>query len=74
MIGKFQPLHWLAANNMGLDDFVDIALFHESVPDRLGIDHDRLTVLALLEASGLVGSYGVAYTVFSQLSLELFMK
>jgi hypothetical protein len=37
-------------------DLVDVFELDEAIPDGLGIDHDDWTVLALIEASGLVGA------------------
>ena len=74
MICKYQTLYSLAADDVRLDDFVDIVFFYEPIPDRLGIDDDGLAVFALLEASRLVGSYRAANAVLSQLLLEFLVE
>jgi hypothetical protein len=45
-----------AVNQMLLDDLIDVAGADVAVPDRLGIDDNNGSVLALIEAAGLVGA------------------
>ncbi len=51
---------------MRLDNFFDVGLLHASIPNRFGIDDDRRTVLALVEASGFVGADGALQSKFSE--------
>lgn len=51
---RHQSLDWLAAENVGLDDFVDIVQRNPPVPHCVRINHDIRTMLALVEASGLI--------------------
>jgi hypothetical protein len=55
-VGDPEALDGLVSDNVGLDDFCDISQSHVAVPHGFGIDHDGGTVLALVEASGLVGT------------------
>jgi hypothetical protein len=57
LIGDEQSLHWLATDNMRLDDFVHIFRLDVSVPDRFGINHHRGAKFALVEAAGFVGAH-----------------
>lgn len=54
--GEPQPLDGAAMDEMLGDNFVHIFKPDEAVPDSLGIDHDRRAMLALVEATGLVGA------------------
>src|SRR6266540_2113174 len=49
-----QPLDRDAAQNMRLEDLLEVGLFHSRVPDVLGIDDHHRAVPALREAAGLV--------------------
>src|SRR5271170_289891 len=51
---KTQSLHRTAVPQMLFDDFVQVFWLHKSVPNLFRINHDRLPMLALLEAAGLV--------------------
>ena len=49
-IRKHKALHWNAANKVRVNDFLNIIRINEAVPDRLGIDDDCRTMLALIHA------------------------
>src|SRR5687768_17097603 len=49
-----QPLDRLAAQDMRLDDFLQVAGLHAAVPDVFRVDDDHRPVAALREATGLV--------------------
>jgi hypothetical protein len=51
-----EAFYGLVAQNVGLNDFLGVGHGHVAVPDCLGIDDDVRAVLALVEASGLVGT------------------
>ena len=57
MIRRDQPLDWLSADDVGLDDFVNIAGCYAAVPDRVRIDHNVGTMFALIETAGLIRSH-----------------
>ena len=46
----------LSADDVGVNDFVDVGLGDRAIPDGVRINHDIWTVLALVQASGLVGT------------------
>ena len=58
------------ANNVGFDNFVDVRLGDVSVPDCLGINHEIRSVLTLVEAACLIGTYFTLEAAFSQLLFE----
>src|SRR5713226_10389349 len=49
-----QPLHRDAAQNMRLEDLLEVGLLHPRVPDVLGIDDHHRPVATLREAARLV--------------------
>ena len=49
-----QPLHRAPVTEVFLDDLIEVLGLHESVPDLFRVDNNRLSVLALIEAAGLV--------------------
>ncbi len=51
-----QTFYWLAANDMRVENFVHIGGRDVSIPNCFGIDHDIGTMLALVEAAGVVGA------------------
>ena len=65
-----QSLDWSSADNVGLNDFVHIGFAHVPVPDRFRIDHDVRSVLALVEASGLVRPHSPLQSAFGEFLLE----
>ena len=54
--GQAQTFHGAAVDEVLCDDFLHVFQLDEAVPDSLGIDHDRRTMLALVEAAGFVGA------------------
>src|SRR5262245_19572827 len=52
-----EPLDRLASHEVLLDDLLDVSGRDVLVPDGLGIDDDRHSVLALVQASRLVGPH-----------------
>ena len=55
--GQHEALYRFAPDDVGVDDFVDVGFGDVSVPDGIGIDDDVWTVLALIEAAGLIGTH-----------------
>ena len=56
-VGDLEAPHGLIAEDMRLNNFLGIGESHVAVPDGFGIDDDGRSMLALVEAPGLVGSY-----------------
>jgi hypothetical protein len=73
-VGDDQPLDGFVADDVGGDDFFDVMFGDMAVPDGVGINDDGGSVLALVEASGLVGPNGVANAVLGQDFLKLFLE
>jgi hypothetical protein len=69
-----EALNRLVADNVGGDDFLDVIFGDMAVPDGVGINDDSGSVLALVEASGLVGADGVTNAVLGQDFLELLLE
>src|SRR5512141_2620563 len=67
----FQAFDHLAADQVGLDDFIDVAVVDEGVPGSLRIDHQHRAFLAAVEAAGLVDA-DLALAVQVQLLDALF--
>jgi hypothetical protein len=57
LVWQAQPLHRPPANQMLLDNCNRIFRLYAAVPDCLWINHYRGTMLALIQATGLVDSY-----------------
>jgi len=54
LLGHAEPLHGAAAHQVLFDDCSGIGRLDIAVPDGLGIDDDGWSVLALVQAAGLV--------------------
>ena len=72
-IGNHQALYGFSADDVGSHDFLDVVLGYMAVPDCLGVHDDRWPMLALVQASGLVGPNGVADAVLGERLFELFL-
>jgi len=57
VLGNQKSLHDLTAQQMSLQDFVDIGQFDTAVPDSLGIDDDAGSVFALVQAATAIGPH-----------------
>jgi hypothetical protein len=57
LLGNAQPLHWPAAYKVLGNNFFGIFGLHVAVPDRVGVNHHRGAVLALVKAAGLIDSH-----------------
>jgi hypothetical protein len=55
-VQEAQALYGTAVKEVFGDDLLDVFDVDEAVPDGFGVDHDYGAVLALVEASGFVGS------------------
>ena len=69
-VGDLQALDGLASDDVGMHDLVNVFRCDVAVPDGVGIDDDGGTVLALVEASRLVGADGGAGSGLGQAGLE----
>jgi len=73
-VGQRQSLDWLSAQDVRLDNLIDIVQRHPAIPDRIGIDHEVGAVLALIEAAGLVGPYLSLESARRKLFLECLLQ
>jgi len=75
-----QPLHGPPGDQVLVHNLFGILRLHMPVPDRLGVDHHRRTVLALVQASRLVdadrprqsGGFGEHLQLRKQVALAIF--
>ena len=54
--GELKPFHGLSPDDVRLDDFIHIGFGDVTIPDGVRIDHDVWSMLALIEAAGLIGA------------------
>jgi len=57
LVGQHQSLDRFAAENMRVDDFIDVGFADMAIPDRFRVNDYSGSVLALIEAAGLIGPY-----------------
>ena len=69
-IGKDESLNRLPANDVRLDDLIDIGRGDVAVPDLFGINDDRWSVLTLIKATGFVRAHAILETESGQLLFE----
>jgi hypothetical protein len=74
LVREHQARDGFSANNVGLDDFVDVSLGDVPVPDRVGIDYEIRAVLTLVETARLVGPHFTFEAAFGQLLFEQFLQ
>jgi hypothetical protein len=73
-IGQAESFDWLTCDDVGVDDLVDVGFGNVSVPDGVGVDDDVRAVLALIEASGLVGADAAFQSTLGEFLLEKFLE
>jgi hypothetical protein len=73
-VSHHQALDGSPTDDVGFDDFIDVGFGDESVPDRIGIDHEVRAVLALVEAASLIGPHSVLESALGELLLEEFLQ
>jgi hypothetical protein len=73
-VGQSEPLDGAAGNQMLANDFGGVFGLNVAVPDGFRIDHDGGTMLALVEAAGLVDAYRAVEPGSFQVHLELRKK
>jgi len=56
-VGNDQTRYRCAADDVGIDDFVDVLGFDASIPDCLRVDHHSGAQFTLVEAAGFVGAH-----------------
>jgi hypothetical protein len=73
-VSNLEALNRSVAKNVLLDDLFGIGQSHVAIPNGFGINDHCRTVLALVEASRLVGAYGSADTSDGEKALELLVE
>jgi hypothetical protein len=74
LFGQAQALDRSSAYDVRLNDLFDVRFTNPAIPDGIGIDHHVRPVLALVEASGLIGSDASVQAMGSQFLLEQFLQ
>ena len=74
LIRQAQALDRFSADDVGVDDFVDIGFSDVAVPDSIGVDHDIWAMLALVEASRLIRSDSALQAVLGEFLLEQLLQ
>jgi hypothetical protein len=69
-VGETKAFDWLAADDVRIDDFVDIGFGDEAIPDGLRVDDEIRAVLALIKASGLIGADAAFESTLGKFLLE----
>ena len=52
-----KPFYWPSAEDVGVDDLVDVGFCDMAIPDGVWIHDYVRAVLALIQAAGLIGAY-----------------
>jgi hypothetical protein len=73
-IGEPQAFDRLAADDVRLDNFIHVRFGDVPIPDRVGIDHDIRSMLALIETTGLIGAHAAFESTLGEFLLEQFLK
>ena len=68
-VGDHQPLHRLPAQDVRVDNFVNVFGLDASVPDRFRINHHSWAQFALIQATGFIGA-DVFDSALGQLGFE----
>jgi hypothetical protein len=74
IVGDHETAHWLAADDMGLDDLVQIFLTYAAIPNRFGIDDHVGAVLALVKTAGLIGAHTTFESALGELGFQRFLQ
>jgi hypothetical protein len=70
IVGQHQALDRLTADDVGVNDFIDVGLSNASIPNRIGIDYEVWAVFALIETARLVGPYFAFEAAFREFLFE----
>lgn len=70
VFGETQALDGPPFDDVRLHNLLDIGFADMSIPDRFGINHNVRSVLALVEASGLIGAHAAFQPMLGEFLLE----
>ena len=73
-LGRGRLLKTMAYFENVIDDLIDVGFGDVTIPDGVGIDHDVWSVLALIEAAGLIGANSSFQVALGQFLLEQFLQ
>jgi hypothetical protein len=73
-VGQSQPRDGHAADDVAVDDLVDISFANEAVPHHIGVDDDGRTVLALVETARPVRADVSIQSTLGERLLERFLQ
>jgi hypothetical protein len=74
IVGDYQTAHRLAAEDVRLDDLVQVFVAYSSVPYRFRINDHIRSVLALVETARLVGANAALKSARGELGFERFLQ
>ena len=74
LVLQHQALNRPPADNVRFDNFIHVGQTDSAIPDRLGIDHEVRSVLALVQAAGLVGAHSALQPALGQFLLEQLLQ
>jgi hypothetical protein len=69
-----QSLNWLAGDDVRIYDLIDIGQGHRAIPHRFWINHKVWPMLALVQATGLVGPHFAFEPKLGKLLFEAFLQ
>jgi hypothetical protein len=72
--GEPKPFHGLPPDDVRLDDFIHIDFGDVAIPDCVRIDHDVWSMLALIEAAGLIGANLAFQAALGELLFEQLLQ
>jgi hypothetical protein len=72
--GELKPFHGLSPDDVRLDDFIHIGFGDVPIPDRVRIDHDVWSMLALIEAARLISANLAFQAVLGKLLFEQLLQ
>ena len=70
IVGQHQALDRFTADDVGVDDFIDVGLDKVSIPNGIGIDNEVWAVFALIETARLVDPYFAFEAPFREFLFE----
>src|SRR4051812_1354377 len=73
-IGYHQPAHGLPTDDVRLYDLIEVFFANPAVPNRFGINHHVRSMLALIEAAGLVRAHPALQPTVAKLRLQCFLQ
>jgi hypothetical protein len=73
-VGKYQALHGISADNVGVDNFINVREGNATIPNGFRVNHQIRAVLALIQTACLVRPDFPLQPLFCELLLEQFLQ